>query len=201
MSVDVVLFDLGGVLIDLGGVDEFAGFVGEDSEDEIWRRWLTCPWVRRFESGLCDPDSFARGMVDTWSMRIEPDEFLRAFVAWPRGWLPGAEALVRSISVGRRVGCLSNTNELHAARQAREFRVEDLFEDRFFSHEMGLLKPDRAAFDFVVETLRCPAERILFLGDNQINVDGARAAGLRSERVRGVVEAQTILVQNGLSEP
>ncbi len=83
-TVDVVLFDLGGVLVDLGGMPEFKIFAGGgDSEDDLWRRWLECPWVRRFERGLCDADSFSRGMVDSWSMTVGPEEFLKAFAAWP----------------------------------------------------------------------------------------------------------------------
>jgi HAD superfamily hydrolase (TIGR01509 family) len=199
-TVDVVLFDLGGVLVDLGGMPELKLFAGGGaSEDDLWRRWLECPWVRRFERGLCDADSFSRGMVDAWSMTVGPEEFLEAFVAWPRGLLPGARELVLSIRPALRVGCLSNTNSLHADRQWSEFGLAELFEDRFLSHEMGLVKPDRAAFDHVVNLLGCRAERVLFLDDNQINVEGARVAGLRSERARGIEEAQAILVAAGLS--
>jgi HAD superfamily hydrolase (TIGR01509 family) len=199
MTVEVVLFDLGGVLVDIGGIGDLGVFAGETSEDELWRRWLECPWVRRFERGHCDADSFSRGMVDSWSMSIEPEVFLEAFASWPRGLLPGARELVRSISTASRVGCLSNTNVLHADRHWTEFGIADLFEDRFLSHEMGLVKPDRAAFEYVIEVLGCPAERILFLDDNQINVEGARAAGLRAERTQGIDEARSILASIGLS--
>ena len=199
MTVEVVLFDLGGVLVDIGGIGDMGVFAGETSEDELWRRWLECPWVRRFERGHCDADSFSRGMVDSWSMSIEPEVFLEAFASWPRGLLPGARELVRSISSSSRVGCLSNTNALHADRHWTEFGIADLFEDRFLSHEMGLVKPDRAAFEYVIEVLGCPAERILFLDDNQINVEGARAAGLRAERTQGIDEARSILASIGLS--
>lgn len=199
MTVEVVLFDLGGVLVDIGGIGDLGVFAGETSEDELWRRWLECPWVRRFERGHCDADSFSRGMVDSWSMSIEPEVFLEAFASWPRGLLPGARELVRSIRTTSRVGCLSNTNALHADRHWTEFGIAELFEDRFLSHEMGLVKPDRAAFDYVIEELGCPAERILFLDDNQINVEGARAAGLRAERTKGIDEARSILASIGLS--
>ena len=134
-------------------------------------------------------------------MSIEPEVFLEAFASWPRGLLPGARELVHSVRGSMRVGCLSNTNTLHAERHWTEFGIADLFEDRFLSHEMGLLKPDLAAFEYVVEALGCPAERILFLDDNQINVEGARAAGMRSERTRGVVEARAILADIELLAP
>jgi putative hydrolase of the HAD superfamily len=198
MTIEVVLFDLGGVLVELGGIEQMAHFAGEDSEDELWRRWLECPWVRRFERGRCDADSFSQGMVDAWSLTVGPAEFLEAFISWPKGLMPGAQELVQTLSTTTRVACLSNTNRLHAERQWIEFGIGELFHDHFFSHEMGLVKPDREAFDHVLEALDRPGERVLFLDDNQINVDGARAAGLRAERARGPAEARAILAAHGL---
>ena len=197
-AIEIVLFDLGGVLIELGGMKEMASFSGEDSEDELWRRWLSCPWVRRFERGLCHSEAFAEGMIESWSMNVSPDEFLKAFAGWPRGLLPGAREMVLSVDRQFRVGCLSNTNPLHAERQWRDFGIADLFTERFFSHEMGVLKPDRDAFEFVVEALDCAPNQIFFLDDNQINVDGAIAAGLRAERACGPEQASAILAKNGL---
>ena len=63
--VDVVLFDLGGVLIELGGMGDMAAFASEPDDEEIWRRWLHCPWVRRFERGGCGAETFALRMVET----------------------------------------------------------------------------------------------------------------------------------------
>jgi len=191
---DVVLFDLGGIVIELGGMRDIVVFSGEQDEAEIWRRWLHCPWVQRFERGDCDAQSFARGMVETWSMPVGPDEFLAAFETWPKGLLPGAIDLVNEVATKIRVAALSNTNRVHDQRFRDEFRLQDHFEALYLSHEIGLVKPHREAFHFAVEALDCAPDRVLFLDDNQINVDAAREAGLRAElavRVEGAREALT----------
>ena len=198
MAIKVVLFDLGGVLIQLGGMKDMAAFAREEEEDELWRRWLSCPWVRRFETGQCDAESFAQGMVDTWSMTIAPAEFLAAFKSWPRGFYPGAREMVQAIETSQHIACFSNTNELHADRNLHEFGISDLFASHYYSHEMGVLKPDREAFEFVVDGLGCAPDEILFLDDNLINVDGAKAAGLLAEHARGPDEAKAILIKNRL---
>ncbi len=64
---------------------------------------------------------------------------------------------------------------------------------------MGLVKPDRDAFDHAVSGLDCRAETILFLDDNTINVDAARAAGLNAEKARGPREARHVIAAYGLS--
>lgn len=200
-AIDVVLFDLGGVLIELSPIQSMGRFFASRPEDEIWRRWLGCPWVRRFERGHCDPGEFARGMVETWSMDAPPDEFLEAFIRWPRGLLPGARELAHATRGQRTIGCLSNTNALHAERHGREEAVYDLFDHRFLSHELGLVKPDREIYAHALEVLDCAADRVLFLDDNQINVDGARAVGLRSERARGLAETRAALMAHGITIP
>ena len=61
--VEMVLFDLGGVLLQLQGVPSMRKLSGISSDHELWSRWLGCPWVRRFESGTCSDEEFARGVV------------------------------------------------------------------------------------------------------------------------------------------
>lgn len=199
MTIEVVLFDLGGVLIELSPLHSMGRFFSEPDYDAVWHRWLHCPWVRRFERGQCPPDEFARGMVESWSMPASPDEFLAAFVRWPRGLLPGARDLATLVRGRVTTGCLSNTNALHADRHAREEAVYDLFDHRFLSHELGLVKPDREIYEHVVEQLGCSPAAVLFLDDNQLNVDGARAAGLRAEKARGVGEAHAALARHGIA--
>ena len=194
---DVVLFDLGGIVIELGGMRDIVVFSGETDEAEIWRRWLHCPWVQRFERGDCDEHAFARGMVETWSMPVGPEEFLAAFETWPKGLLPGAIDLVNEIGAKTRVAALSNTNAVHDRRFRDAFRLHEHFEALYLSHEIGLVKPHREAFDYAVDALGCPRERILFLDDNQINVDAAREAGLHAELAVRVDGARSALAARG----
>ena len=134
-------------------------------------------------------------------MTASPDVFLEAFIRWPQGLMPGARELAAAARSQVTIGCLSNTNALHAERHSREEAVYDLFDHRFLSHEIGLVKPDRDLYEHVIAQLGCPAAKVLFLDDNQITVDGARAAGLRSERARGLAEAQSALAGYGIFIP
>jgi putative hydrolase of the HAD superfamily len=193
--VDVVLFDLGGVLVDFAGVDTMKALAGIDSDDELWRRWLSCPWVRRFERGQCAADEFAAGMVVEWDLTIAPDEFLAGFRVWPGRVFPGAEQLVADTRAVVPVGCLSNTNALHWDHYGP--RWQD-FDFQFLSFELGAVKPDREIFDHVAVALGAPRDRVLFLDDNVINVDAAGDAGFRAARAVGVDEARTVLVDLGV---
>ena len=195
---EAVVFDLGGVLVELGGVEEFGQLVGETREEVIWQRWLGSEWVRRYERGLCSREAFAEGAVAEFGIALPPQEFLDRFLRWPKGLLPGAEALVRGVRTDLHVACLSNTNELHWNHQLDAFGLRALFEQHFTSHELGMVKPDREIYDHLVTALGLPPERIVFLDDNQLNVDGARAAGLDAHRTVGVAQARAVLGERGL---
>ena len=182
-----------GVLVELGGVGVFGEWIGESRESEVWRRWLECPWVRRYERGQCSTDEFARGMVDAWDLVLAPDEFLDHFRSWPLGLFDGAEELVGALRGRVRRACFSNTNELHWDHQLESFGLDGLFDDYFLSYRMQLVKPDREAFEHVVAALEAAPEEILFLDDNPINVDGARAVGIDAHCVMGVAEARRLL--------
>jgi glucose-1-phosphatase len=197
-SIDVVLFDLGGVLIEFGGVGPMKELAGIETDDELWHRWLTCRWVRSFERGHCSADDFATGMVGDWGLAVEPDAFLAAFESWPGGTLAGAEALLDRVRRVVPAGCLSNTNALHWDKNFGQWPILDAFDFRFLSFELGIVKPDRALFDRVAQLLPAPPERVLFLDDNAINVDGAVAAGFVACQVRGVDEARAALVAAGV---
>jgi len=198
MDIRCVVFDLGGVLVELGGVREFGDMIGEPDDSLVWSRWLESPWVREYERGRCTTDAFADGLVQEFGLGCTPAEFLDRFRAWPKGLIGGATELVERVSRELPVACLSNTNALHWEHQADAFRLADLFPTRFLSHELDLIKPDREIYEHVVEALALPAESILFLDDNQPNVEAARAAGLRAERTIGPESARQHLERHGL---
>jgi FMN phosphatase YigB (HAD superfamily) len=197
-QIDIVLFDLGGVLVDFGGVGPMKELAGIDTDDELWQRWLSCPWVRRFERGHCSPEDFAVGMVDEWSLRISSASFLAAFESWPGGTMPGAADLVDDVRRILPVGCLSNTNALHWEAHFAQWPILSSFDFRFLSFEMGMVKPDQELFFEVAHRLDTPPERLLFLDDNLRNVEAASASGLRTRHVRGAAEARRALVESGI---
>jgi glucose-1-phosphatase len=199
--VDLVLFDLGGVLIEVPGVQVMLELTGIASEEELWRRWLTCRWVRSFESGGCSAAEFAAGVVADWQLGLSPAAFLAGFGDWPAGPLPGAAELVTQTRASVATGCFSNTNALHWHGHIAGWPLTGLFDHRFLSFELGAVKPDTAAFAQVAKRLQVPAGRVLFIDDNAVNVAGAAAAGFQAACAAGVAEARQRLTEAAVLEP
>jgi FMN phosphatase YigB (HAD superfamily) len=198
--IEVVLFDLGGVLVHLDGPPVPPEWIDASGEAELWDRWGTCPWVQRFERGGCDVHAFAAGVVETWGLRVEPAAFAEHVRLWPRGLFPDAEPLVREVAENARVGCLSNTNALHWEGQLDADRMRSLFPGAAFaSHELGCVKPGREIYEHALAALGVGADRVLFLDDSQRNVSGAEAVGLHARCVRGPDDARAALAALGLA--
>jgi HAD superfamily hydrolase (TIGR01509 family) len=198
-GIDVILFDLGGVLVELAGVEKMLEWSRDiDSTEELWRRWLHSDAVRRFETGRIGRAEFASAVIAEFGVPVGSDEFLAAFTWWPRAVLPGAFELLATMRRRHRLASVSNTNEIHWDRFSNVWALHDAFDHNFPSHLVGKLKPDVEYFAHVVEAVGVRPECVLFVDDNAINVESAARMGLHARRVVGVDGARRAFVELGL---
>ncbi|MFQ5735204.1 MAG: HAD-IA family hydrolase [Planctomycetaceae bacterium] len=137
----------------------------QTSETHEQRRWRSV--VRGVFDDLPDIDACFRDLHEHF--------------ARPSAWsaFGDVEPTLRALRLaGLRLGIASNFDgRLHGVLDGdRCFAALEL---RAISSEVGYRKPSRRFFHAVAEMAGCPAERILFVGDDPANdVDGARAAGM-----------------------
>jgi HAD superfamily hydrolase (TIGR01509 family) len=184
--IEVILFDLGGVLVRLTGVPTMLEWTpGDLTEPELWEKWLRSEAVRSFESGTIDHQQFAATIIEEFRLSVSGDEFIAAFETWTDGLFDGVEELLNSLRSHYRLATLSNTNAIHWPKLTTVMGLATLIDTHFPSHESGLLKPDAAAFDNAVKQLGVTPDQILFFDDNDLNVTGARKSGLQAEIATG----------------
>ena len=195
----VVLFDVGGVLVQLNGITPLLEWLAHRIDvAQMWRMWLTSPAVRAFETGRIDADEFAAQLIREFDLPIAPRAFLESFAQWPSGLFPGVAEVVARIPPRYTKALLSNSNALHWPRVIGEMGLGQLFEHQFVSHLTGRIKPDRAAFEHVLESLGCAPGSVLFLDDNLVNVEAARAIGMRGAVVSGTAAVAQALAEAGI---
>jgi FMN phosphatase YigB (HAD superfamily) len=84
----VLLFDLGGVLVEWAGPRELPKLLAASMDPEDLRvKWATSPAVGQFETGRCSEQEFATAFIDEWGLRVDRDRFLEAFSSWVVGAL------------------------------------------------------------------------------------------------------------------
>lgn len=189
----VLLFDLGGVLIESVMFRELKRLMNTDrSEAELLEVWLRNPLARRFELGQCSPEEFSRSVVREFGLNLDPAEFLAVFATWPKGFYDGAVRLLADLRSAHTVCCLSNSNEVHWTSS-----LTAPFDHAFSSHLIGCIKPDPEAFAHVLNEIGVPPQRVHFFDDAPLNVEAARRLGLNAYHTAGFPALKSTLKQLG----
>jgi FMN phosphatase YigB (HAD superfamily) len=194
----VVVFDMGGVLYDFQG-DQLIARTSRRARrwrrEEVQRKWI--PLVHRFETGACSATEFAAQVVTAYDLELDGAAFLSAFRQAAVGFYDGALSLVREIGQRHLVVSLSNTNPVQWPAVLAHLGESDPFHAHFPSHVSGFHKPDRRAFEALIDAQSGEA-RFYFLDDRTQNISAAVELGWHARRVRGVSEARRACVELGL---
>jgi beta-phosphoglucomutase-like phosphatase (HAD superfamily) len=79
------------------------------------------------------------------------------------------------------------------ARSSKTLNLTPDFPQVFLSFELGLRKPERAAFEAIAAAIGVPLNRIRFFDDTPASVEGARAIGMPAVLVRSPADVVTAL--------
>jgi epoxide hydrolase-like predicted phosphatase len=182
VAIRAVLFDVGGVLeitAPTGWIDRWARRLGctsaslEQRLDRLWRGGETgavpLSEIERRTAETLDLDAAALAelMGDAWA------EYLGSLNRELADYFSRLRHRCRT-------AILSNSFVGAREREQEAYGFEDLCDAIFYSHELGLLKPDPAIYRVACERLGVRPQEALLLDDLQANVDGARAVGMRA---------------------
>jgi putative hydrolase of the HAD superfamily len=185
--VEALLFDLGGVVIniDFGRIFASWGKAAGVSAEEIRRRLVLDGMWQDYECGRVSDEAFFAHLRATLNLPLTHDQFVEGWNAIFVGEIAGIAPLLKSASAALPVYAFSNTNRAHELFWSERFK-ETLAPIRkvFVSSTIGLRKPDRDAFDYVTEAIGVAPGRVLLLDDLAENVIGARAAGLQAKLIK-----------------
>ncbi|MFW5691216.1 MAG: HAD family hydrolase [Chloroflexota bacterium] len=106
-------------------------------------------------------------------------------------------ALIRRVrGQGVPVALLSN-DSVDLRPRLERLGIDSLFDPLVISAEIGVMKPERAAYTTVLDQLALPPEVTVFIDDRAENVEGARAAGMQAIHYHPGLSAAQILSQIG----
>lgn len=181
-----VIFDMGGVLVDLDVPACIKAFIDDLNFNEIVDIIDPCHQKGIFgdmEEGKATADDFRNAVIAGSKPGVIPEDVDKTL--W--NILVGIDAykidLLKKLSENYDVYMLSNNNPICVPKAAEIFReagftMEEDFKKCYISYQMGALKPSAQFYKAVMEDIGCPSENMLFIDDSQKNVDGAIAAGL-----------------------
>ena len=180
-----IVFDLGGVLIDLDFdrcVRAFIEGLGYEKIRDLLDLWHQKGIYGDMEAGLITADEFRAEVLRESRPGCVPADVDRAMAGLLVGMDPEKVPLLEELSRKYALYGLSNNNEISVKRMHEIYEENGLdwqriFKKEFISSRMKLLKPSREIFDAAAAEIGLPPAEILFVDDSQTNVDGALAAG------------------------
>lgn len=195
---DVILFDVGGVLLTNGWdhceravvLDQFhldrAEF--EARHPEPYDHW---------ERDAINAQAYLEATVFYQPRSFTPDEFLRAILAQSEPLKDGALGILGEIVASHkcRVGVLNNEAREPNDFRLRHFGIAAQMDVALSSCYLGLRKPEANLYRRALDILAKPAGRVLFIDDRPENVAGAVAAGMQAIRFEGAEALRRQLAQ------
>ncbi len=184
--IDALIFDMGGVLVDLDIEDckrAFKEDLGYYKIDEIIDPCHQKGIYGDLEEGILDADEFRRIVLADSRPGALPADVDRAMWHILVGIEPYKAELLKKLSEKYELYLLSNNNSICLPCSAGMFAdagvpLDRIFRKCFYSFEMKALKPSERFYKAVMEEVGLSSEQMLFIDDSQKNVDGAAAAGL-----------------------
>lgn len=182
-----IIFDLGGVIlnIDFERTENAFRELGIDNLSHYITQFHITSFFREYEIGKIDDAAFIKS-IRSLSIKAFTEE--RAINAWNALLLDFPQErieLLQKLKEKYRLFLLSNTNVIHHKEfQQRLYNqtghyLEDIFEKAYYSHAIGLRKPDVAIFQLVINENKLNPSETLFVDDIESNMAGAKEAGLQ----------------------
>jgi putative hydrolase of the HAD superfamily len=196
-SVEALLFDLGGVAIDIDFERALHRWQrhSHHSLAEIRERFSMDVPYQRHERGEIDACDYFDHLRETLGLRASDEEILQGWNAIFVARI--ADTLDAVLAIRDTLPCFAftNSNRSHqAARNAAYPEVAGAFDRVFVSSDLGLRKPESAAFEAVARSIGVEPAATLFFDDTVENIEGARDAGLQAVHVCEAADVRPVLI-------
>lgn len=185
-NIKNIVFDFGGVLVDLDPqacLDAFARLGLPQVADYLTPYGHKGPFGR-VENGEINLTQFREEIRKVFNTQLTDEQIEEAWAAFLLHVPINKIRMVYQLSRKYRVFLLSNTNPIHI-RKLREFDqagfpAKDCFEKLYLSYEIGLSKPGREIFDYVLRDAGMKAEETLLVDDGPANCATAASMGFKT---------------------
>ena len=186
-TTEALLFDLGGVVFEIDFEYAFEYWAAEAGVPvETLRPYCAIdPCYERHERGEIDAAEYFNALRDKLGIALSDEQFAAGWNAIFLQEFPGVFDLLEELGDRIPIYAFSNSNVTHQRFWERKYaKTLGLFREVFVSCELGLRKPESAAFRRVTCAIGVDPEAVLFFDDTHENVDGAREVGMTAIHVR-----------------
>ena len=187
-GVKNIIFDLGGVIINLDNQRTEDAFValGAKNFREYFGHGFAASFFKEYEIGRINDRQFIDSVRQLIGLSTSDQAIIDSWNALLLDFPAERIQLLKELRKTYRLFLFSNTNALHLAALQQiwhasfgEGSLDQYFEKTYYSHLMGMRKPDQESFEFILKENELNGQETLFVDDAIVNVEGAEKAGLK----------------------
>ncbi|MFN4123128.1 MAG: HAD family hydrolase [Flavobacteriales bacterium] len=187
--IDAVIFDLGGVILNIdyqATIDAFTD-LGIENFQEQFSQLKQNKLFDDYETGRINSQAFLNALQSILPSGVSSQAILDAWNAILKDLPPHRLHVLEQVKKQKPTFLLSNTNDLHIQSfnqyLSKTFNLDSLapyFDKLYLSYEVGMRKPDAEIFEHVLNEQRLKPERTLFIDDTIIHIESARSLGIQT---------------------
>jgi FMN phosphatase YigB (HAD superfamily) len=183
-----IIFDLGGVIINLDNQHTEDAFVsmGVRGFREYFGHGYAASFFKDYEVGKISDKEFVDALRGLGGLTVSDEAIIHGWNALLLDFPPERIRLLSDLGKRYRLFLFSNTNALHLAALREIYRktfeegeLDDHFERTYYSHLLGMRKPEKSSYEYILRENGLEPGETLFVDDALINIEGAEKAGLQ----------------------
>lgn len=191
-QIDNIIFDLGGVVLDIDYTRTIQAFkdLGIQDFDKLYTQASQSGVFDDFETGKITEEEFINYLLNSMSNSCTSADVIHAWNSMLLNWNKRKLDLILELRKNYRVFLLSNTNSIHKKaflssleNQLGINSLDQYFETIYLSHEIGLRKPNKDVFEYVLNKENLNADKTLFLDDSIQHIEGAKSIGIQTQLI------------------
>jgi putative hydrolase of the HAD superfamily len=186
-SIRNIIFDLGGVILNINPqltIEAFRKLGWNDFYEEN-HKMLTKDLFFNLEKGSFTPEAFRENIRKMIGIDINDAGIDAAWSAMILDIPADRVSYLLELKKNYKLYLLSNTNEIHRIKFHRNFKADfgysfyNLFQHNFYSHEMGMRKPNPQIYIQALTEADLMPEETLFIDDMEENIEAAKTTGMK----------------------
>lgn len=189
-QIENIIFDLGDVFINIDPdltYQAFATLAGLPKET-LEKRFDELEVFDRYEKGMLNEAEFITFLIRELNLKVGYETI---YQAWNEILLDiplkRVKLLHKLKEKGYNLYFLSNTSEIHIKevnailyRTSGMKDLKDLVIKPYYSYELGMRKPDKRIYEYVLQDAQLTPQKTLFLDDNEDNIKAASTLGIHT---------------------
>lgn len=192
MATKNIIFDLGGVLLDIDfqkSIDAFEK-LGLQHFEAMFSQFKADALFEKLETGHISEADFYAAIKERTVMPLTNEEIDQAWNALILQFRTKSLEVLEMLSANYKLYLLSNTNSIHLkffkklfTKETGKPLLDEYFIKAWYSNEIGLRKPGAQIFEYVLQEENLEAGETLFIDDTWMNIETAKELGFKTHHL------------------